>query len=170
VQPAFFNDGIDTAGAGGFVSANDWLFINFAEGGSASGFNFGEAGLRLEFVGKKMFVASAINNLNGTPIDVSGGDAFFAFDAGFNSINVQAASNTAQGATITVLDNKLNVLARTTAAQAASLSFVGNPQQPYFLRIGGGSSSLAVSSMVIGGPNASGQRANLFASVNDWLH
>ena len=57
------------------------------------------------------------------------------------------------------------------AANAASLSFVGNPQQPMFLRIGGGSSSLVVSSLVIGGPNASGQRAdNLFASVNDWLN
>jgi hypothetical protein len=171
VQPGFFNDGIDRAGAGGFVSANDWMFINFAEGGSASGFNFGEAGLRLEFFGKKMFVASALNNPNGMPIDVSGGDAFFSFDAGFSSINVQALSQTAQGATITVLDSKLNVLARTTAANAASLSFVGIPQQQMFLRIGGGSSSLVVSSLVIGGPNASGQRAdNLFASTDNWLN
>jgi hypothetical protein len=172
VQPAFFNDGIDTAGPGGFASANDWLFINFAEGGAAAGFNFGEAGLRLEFVGKRMFVASNINGMNGTtPIDVSGGDAFFAFDGGFNSINVQAQSLTAQGATITVLDNRLNVLARTTAANAASLSFVGNPAQPYFLRIGGGSSSLVVNSLVIGGPNASGRRADdIFASMDNWLN
>ncbi|HJS07768.1 MAG TPA: hypothetical protein VJ809_08905, partial [Pirellulales bacterium] len=140
-------------------------------GGSAAGFNFGEAGLRLEFFGKKMFVASAMNNPNGVPIDVSGGDAFFAFDAGFSSINLQAVSNTAQGATITILDQKLNVLARTTAAKAASLSFVGTPQQPYFVRIGGGSSSLVVSSLVIGGPNASGQAAdNMFASIDDWLN
>jgi hypothetical protein len=171
VQPSFFNDGADRAGPGGFVSANDWLFVNFAEGGSAAGFNFGEAGLRLEFFGKKMFVASAMNNPNGVPIDVSGGDAFFAFDAGFSSINLQAVSNTAQGATITILDQKLNVLARTTAAKAASLSFVGTPQQPYFVRIGGGSSSLVVSSLVIGGPNASGQAAdNMFASIDDWLN
>jgi hypothetical protein len=172
VQPAFFNDGIDRAGPGGFVSANDWSFINFAEGGSAAGFNFGEAGLRLEFIGKKMFVASAMNGTNGSvPIDVSGGDAFFSFDSGFSSINVQALSNTAQGATITILDQKLNVLARTTAAKAASLSFVGTPQQPYFVRIGGGSSSLAVSSLVIGGPNASGRTAdNIFASIDDWLN
>jgi hypothetical protein len=172
VQPAFFNDGIDRAGPGGFVSANDWLFVNFAEGGSAAGFNFGEAGLRLEFIGKKMFVASMMNGTNGgVPIDVSGGDAFFSFDSGFSSINVQALSNTAQGASITILDQKLNVLARTTAAKAASLSFVGNPQQPYFVRIGGGSSSLNVSSLVIGGPNASGRTAdNLFASIDDWLN
>jgi hypothetical protein len=171
VQPGFFNDGVDRAGAGGFVTANDWMFVNFFEGGSASGFNFGEAGLRLEFFGKKMFVASEINNPGGAPIDVSGGDAFISFDAGFNSIDVQAISNTAQGATITILDSKLNVLARTTAANAAALSFVGNPQQPYFLRIGGGSSSLVVSSLVIGGPNASGRMAdNLFASTDDWLN
>jgi hypothetical protein len=63
------------------------------------------------------------------------------------------------------------VLARTTASRAASLSFVGNPQQPYFVRIGGGSSSVNVSSMVIGGPNASGSAANdIFASIDDWLN
>ena len=84
---------------------------------------------------------------------------------------MQALSNTAQGASITVLDNKLNVLARTTGAQAASLSFVGNPSQPYFLRIGGGSSSLNVSSLVVGGPNASGRPADdIFASMDDWLN
>ncbi len=172
IQPAFFNDGIDTAGPGGIVTANDWMFVNFAEGGSASNFNFGEAGLRLQFVGKRMFVASSINGNDGTtPINLSSGDAFFAFDAGFSSINVQALSNTAQGATITILDNNLNVLARSTASQAPSLSFIGNPMQPYFLRIGGGSSSVSVSSVVVGGPNASGRPADdIFASIDDWLN
>ena len=89
IQPAFFNDGVDTAGQGGVVTANDWMFINFTEGGTAAGFNFGEAGLRPQFMGKRMFLASNLTNGDST-LNLSGGDALVAFDSGFSSINVQA--------------------------------------------------------------------------------
>jgi hypothetical protein len=181
IQPAFFNDGSETPGQGGVVTANDWMFIQFTEGGAASGFNFGEAGIRPQFIGKRMFVASNLSSGAPQALNLANGDAFFAFDAGFSSIAVQALSGTGQGATISVLDNNLNVVASVAPSQAASLSFVGNPMQPYFLRIGGGSSSVTVSSIVLGGPNATGAVNNgqtsalraagdeLFAGTDDWL-
>jgi hypothetical protein len=170
VQPAIFNDGNDTPGPGGLVTANDWMFVNFAEGGSASGFNFGEAGVRLEFVGKRFFVASPVNG--GSPtVDLSNGDVFFSFDGGFNSLNVQALSNTAQAATITILDRNLNVLARSTPSQAAALSIAGNLGQAYFVRIGGGSSSVTLNTLVTGGPHATGLVSDdVFANMDDWLN
>ncbi|MEX2142879.1 MAG: Calx-beta domain-containing protein [Pirellulales bacterium] len=171
IQPAVFNDGIDTPGPGGMVTANDWMFINFAEGGSATGFNFGEAGIRLEFVGKRMFLASAILGGGAPAVDLSNGDVFFSFDGGFTSLDVQALSNTAQAATITILDNNLNVLARSTPLQAASLSFAGNLGQPYFVRIGGRSSSVTLNTLVLGGPHASGgANDDIFAAMDDWLN
>ena len=170
VQPAVFNDGAEVAGPGGMVTANDWMFINFAEGGSATGFNFGEAGIRLELVGKRMFLASAIN---GTPttVDLSQGDVFFSFDGGFSSLDVQAFSNTGQAATITILDNNLNVLARGAPSQTAILSLAGNLGQPYFVRIGGGSSSVTLNTLVTGGPHATGRVSDdVFANLDDWLN
>jgi hypothetical protein len=170
VQPAAFNDGGDTAGAGGLVTANDWMFVNFTEGGTASGFNFGEAGVRLEFVGKRVFLASAING-GSTNVDLSNGDVFFSFDGGFSSLSLQATSNTAQPATITLLDNNLNVVARSAPSQLAALSAAGYVGQPYFVRIGGGSASVQIDSFVMGGPNASGQPVDdVFASIDEWLN
>jgi hypothetical protein len=156
IQPAFFNDGADVPGRGGLVTANDWMFVNFTEGGSAAGFNFGEAGLRPQFMGKRMFLATPLTTGVPTTINLSGGDAFVAFDAGFSSINVQAVSNTPQGASLALLDNNMRVVASATPLTGGSLSFVGNPSQPYFLRIGGGSTSVNVTALVLGGPNATG--------------
>jgi hypothetical protein len=170
VQPAIFNDGADIPGPGGLVTANDWMFINFAEGGSAGGFNFGEAGIRLEFVGKRMFLASAINGTTPT-VDLSNGDVFFSFDGGFSSLALQAFSNTGQAATITILDNNLNVLARSAPSQSAVLSLAGSLGQPYFVRIGGGSSSVTLNTLVTGGPHATGLiNDDVFANMDDWLN
>jgi hypothetical protein len=170
VQPAIFNDGADTAGPGGMVTANDWMFINFAAGGSATGFNFGEAGIRLEFVGKRMFLASAINGTSPT-IDLSNGDVFFSFDGGFTNLDIQALSSTGQAATITILDNNLNVLARSAPSPTAALSIAGSLGQPYIIRIGGGSSAVTLNTLVTGGPHATGLISDdVFANMDDWLN
>ncbi len=175
IHPAFFHDGLEQVGANGGVSlANEWISgISFNGGESASGYNFGEFGLRPHFMLKRMLLASAITNTGSGTFNLASGDIWFSFDAGFNQLDVSALSHTGTPVYVDVYDNNLNLIARSPLGQSTSLSVIGNPMQPYFLRIGGGSSSVSLSVNVFGGPNATGLFAassdDAFAATDDWI-
>ena len=158
IHPAFFQDGLEQIGAnGGMSTANEWISgVNFAGGESASGYNFGEFGLRPHFMLKRMLLASAITNIGSGTFNLASGDIWFSFDAGFNQLDVSAVSHTGTPVYVDVYDNNLNLVARSPLGQSTNLSVMGTPMRPYFLRIGGGSSSVSLSVNVFGGPNATG--------------
>jgi hypothetical protein len=175
IQPGFFQDGIEQVGANGGVSqANDWITgINFAGGESASGYNFGEFGLRPHFMLKRMLLASTLTTTGSGTFNLASGDIWFSFDAGFNQLDISAVSHTGTPVYVDVYDNNLNLIARSPLGQSTSLSVAGIPMQAYFLRIGGGSTSVSVTANVFGGPNATGLSAassdDAFAATEDWI-
>lgn len=172
-QPGFYRDGVETPGsAAGFITANDWFFVNFQAGQAASNFNFGEAGLRPQFISKRMFMASTQPMGQLPTLNLSGGDAWFSFDGGFNSLDVQAVSNTGQPVWLALYDYNLNLLAMTTASALSQLSYTGNPLQTYFLRVGGGSSSVSMNMFALGGLQATSASPfdDIFATTENFTN
>jgi hypothetical protein len=175
IQPAFFQDGLEQIGANGGVSqANDWITaVNFAGGEAATGYNFGEFGLRPHFMLKRMLLASTLTTTGSGTFNLASGDIWFSFDAGFNQLDISAVSHTGTPVYLDVYDANLNLIARSPLGQSTSLSVAGIPMQAYFLRIGGGSTSVSVSANVFGGPNATGLSPagfdDAFAATEDWI-
>ena len=151
-HPAFFADGIDTAGtpAPSGAKANDaFNGIIVSGGASATGFNFGEMGLRAEFVvaffNRRAFMASSM--LGGTQInpgtaslDLTSGDVWISFDSGFAARRTfEALFSSAQGSvTLTLYDSNLTELATSpTELNRARITVDGQAGRAYFLKVTG---------------------------------
>jgi len=149
VQPGFYTDGLDAIGSQGGLVFDDELHIELGE--SIHGFenNFGEGGLRSQFLTKRLFMGSTPTDGLITGLSVAAGDMWFSFDRGFSLFNVQATSNTSRPVYMTLYDEQMRVIATTTPAGFASLQAAGVMGNTYFLRVGGGSLDLSLSFDVV---------------------
>jgi len=149
VQPGFYTDGLDSIGTQGGDAFDDQFHIILGEAIDGFENNFGEGGLRSQFLTKRLFMGSAPTDGALTGLSVAAGDMWFSFDRGFSLFNVQASSNTARPVYMTLYDSEMRVIATTTPAGFAALSATGALGSAYFLRVGGGSTDLSLSFDVV---------------------
>ncbi len=164
-QPGFFVDGKDTHN-GVLSSINDeFTNIVLAPSQAIGGFNFGEQGLRAEFVSafldRRAFFASTL--LNGgfsatvnptTAVNLLNGDVWVSFDGGFDGARTIQALFSSGTATMTLYNNSLQAVAISAPnAGGAVLQYTGTLGAPYFLKVTG--SATSVTFTVTGGPTSS---------------
>lgn len=158
-QPGFYRDGRDTRG--GLESPFNDRFENIAlqEHEEESGFNFGELGVRSEFVSiftnrRALFATAIVTGQWGPQVSTGGtvnpktGDVWISFDGGWDGQRtIEATFDASQGsATMTLYNNAVQVVATSTpTATGAKLTFTGTSGAAYFLRISGTNSSVAIS-------------------------
>ncbi|MGD9720938.1 MAG: Calx-beta domain-containing protein [Pirellulales bacterium] len=157
VQPGFFIDGRDTRF--GVLSATNDHFdgITLAPSGLAGGYNFGEIGLRAEFVpiffNRRAFFALAVLQGHYGPatstsnLDLRNGDAWISIDGGWQGPRtVEALFNATQGwATMTLYNNSLQQIAVSSAtADGAKMSYSGTSGETYFLKVSGTNSNVTL--------------------------
>ena len=157
VQPGFFIDGRDTH-AGVESAINDqFAGVTLVASQLASGYNFGEQGLRSEFVtiflNRRAFFASAIvtgafgPTTSNTGIDLRTGDAWIAFDGGWlGPRTIQALFNAAQGsATMTLYNNAMQQVATSSPnSNGVQLTYAGTTGAAYFLHISGTNANVSL--------------------------
>jgi hypothetical protein len=125
--------------------------IILPQGTNATGYAFGERGLRAEFiaafVNRRAFFASADPNAT---IDLSQGAAFFSFDGGFSgSLFASAQYDAGEGSvSFELLDNSLNVIASSSDPNSAQLQYEGIPGQNMFLKVTGTNENVWVTTEV----------------------
>jgi hypothetical protein len=149
VQPGFYTDGLDAIGTQGGEVFDDVFHITLGEAIDGLENNFGEGGLRSQFLTKRLFMGSAPTDGAVTGLSVAAGDMWFSFDRGFSLFNVQATSHTSRPVYMTLYDAQMRVIATTTPAGIASLQASGVLGSAYFLRVGGGSVDVSLSFDVV---------------------
>ncbi len=150
-QPGFYVAGKNTPGTPaptGATVGNTFNGIVIASGVSATNYDFGELGLRAQFVStylnRRAFIASSIVTQEyGTPVveqnfNLAQGNVWISFDSGWSGLRtIQGQYNASAGSvTLTLYDNNFNVLA-TSSGTPATLSYNGSLGSPYFLEITG---------------------------------
>ncbi|MBX3414228.1 MAG: hypothetical protein KF708_16190 [Pirellulales bacterium] len=147
IHPAFFRDGNEQLGSVGGSMQNDRFDITLGPDTHATEYNFGELGLRSNFIGKRLFLTSTQPGvlLSGSYIvDTRAGDLYFSFSSGWSGpLTFLAAPSNGGRATLTLYDVNLSQLATSAPAPGATaqLTYSGTLGQPYFLKVGGGSVS-----------------------------
>ncbi|MEX0679628.1 MAG: Calx-beta domain-containing protein [Pirellulales bacterium] len=157
-QPGFFNDGRD-ARFGVESPVNDrFTGVVLAPSASEAGFNFGELGVRGEFVAafinrRALFATSAVPgffptlNMPGTTLNLGTGEIWVSFDGGWDGLRmIEALFNSAQGsATMRLYNSSLQEIALSgPTPTGAVLLYNGHTGPPYFLRISGSNRSVIV--------------------------
>lgn len=149
VHPAFFRDGKDTIGSlGGNVSANDQFTITIHAGNTHShNNNFGELGLRAEFMTRRLFLASTTPHalIDGSyHLDLSTGDLWFALNRGADgNLTIQATPAAGTRASLTLYDHNLTPLVFSSPPNGtAQINWTTATDDPLFVRLGGGSPSV----------------------------
>lgn len=152
-HPGFYFDGRDTAGTPaptGVVANDRFNAVLLGPAVVATGFNFGERGLRPEFMtGRRAFLASSVNTDGNTAtslpsntvgtlsnIDLRQGTLWIAFDAGWTGTRTFSASflSSLGSVTLTLYDNNVMQLATSTAGV---LQWTGVAGRTYFLKLTG---------------------------------
>jgi hypothetical protein len=166
-QPGFYADGRDVH-QGVESSTNDRFVVPALQPSQAvTGYDFGELGLRSEFVSifinRRAFFASAIvtgtwgpHAGTGGTVNPRTGDVWISFDGGWDGQRtIDATFDSSQGtATMTLYNNDLQQVAVSTPAfNLARIVYTGTTGSAYFLRISGTNPSVSVS---IGEPVAAG--------------
>ena len=158
-QPGFFSDGRDTR-FGVDSPINDvFAGIALAPSAAETGFNFGEGGIRSDFITafldrRALFASAAVGgtfgpniNVPGTVLDLRTGSVWVSFDGGWSGLRqIDALFNSAGGSvTMKLYNNNLQEVATSTpTATGAMLLYNGTPGQPYFLKITGTNPSVTV--------------------------
>ncbi len=154
-QPGFYIDGRDTHN-GTDSSLNDqFAGIALASSQLASGYNFGELGLRPEFVGTFMdrrafFSSSIITGEIGpssTAFNLAQGDVWVSFDSGWQGTRtIDALFQAGQGtATMTLYDSNVHPLTSSTAVTSgAVLPYTGATSSALFLKVSGSNSNVSM--------------------------
>ncbi len=169
IQPGFFTDGRDKH-LGLETPTNDkYSGIVLAPSAAASGYNFGEGGVRSDFVStflnRRAFFASSVVTGHYGPatttsnLNLRGGDVWVSFDGGWQGMRtVEALFDAGQGsATMTLYDDATPIHALATSVPTpggSQLQYLGVAGHTYFLRVSGtnGNVSLrATDSMSISG-------------------
>jgi hypothetical protein len=157
VQPGFFVDGIDARN--GVVSPYNDQFSNItvASNQTASGFDFGEQGLRAQFAAaflnrRAYFAASIItgelgSQMNPASTNLQKGDVWVSFDNGLQGATlIQALFQASQGSvTMSLYDNNLQLVATSVATSTGSqISLNATSAGAYFLHITGTNPSVSL--------------------------
>ncbi len=158
-QPGFYTDGRDTRF--GVDSAYNDKFVGIALAPSAgeTGFNFGEQGIRSDFISafinrRALFATSTVGgtfgpnvNMPGTVLDLRTGDIWVSFDGGWEGLReVDALFNSSQGpVTMTLYNNALQQVAVSAPTSTGSvLIYGGQLGAAYFLKLSGTNSHVTV--------------------------
>lgn len=160
LQPGFFNDGRDFRLGIESPTNDQYDNIVLAPSGVASGYNFGEKGLRSEFVNiflnnRAFFASSIVTNHWGpttstSNLDLRRGDAWIAIDGGWQGLRaLQAMFNPANGtATMTLYNSAVQPIAVSLPnGQGAVISYSGNLGTSYFLKISGNNPNVSLQSI-----------------------
>lgn len=157
-QPGFYADGRDTHLGVDSPTNDKFSGIVLAPSGAATGYNFGENGVRSEFItafiNRRAFFASAIVTgewgpqiATGGTVNPKTGDVWISFDGGWDGQRIiDAVFDSAQGsATMTLYNNSLVKVADSfPTATGAELIYNGVSGAPYFLKISGTNPSVAL--------------------------
>ncbi len=158
-QPGFYADGRDTHLGVESPTNDKFTGIVLAPSGAATGYNFGENGVRSEFISafinRRAFFASAIVTgqwgpqiATGGTVNPKTGDVWISFDGGWAGQRIlDAVFNSAQGtATMSLYNNSLVKVADSfSTATGARIIYTGVAGAPYFLKISGTNPSVALS-------------------------
>ena len=157
-QPGFYTDGRDKHFAFETPTNDKYTGIVLVPSGAATDYNFGENGIRPDFVSafinRRAFFASAIVTgqwgpqiATGGTVNPKTGDVWISFDGGWDGQRIiDAAFDSAQGsATMSLYNNSLVKVADSfPTATGAQLIYNGVSGAPYFLKITGTNPSVAL--------------------------
>lgn len=161
-QPGIFLDGKDTPAPGipvGTIGNDQFIGIQLGSGVSADGFNFGERGVRAEFLssylGARVFLASASRDgglsIVGQPVEalnLAAGDIWLSIDGGWTGLLEFASTPQGGTAGMTLYNNNLQPVASAVPTSgSAKFSYTGTTGTSYFLRISGTSSNVSVTAV-----------------------
>jgi hypothetical protein len=138
-QPGFYLDGIDAlhdAASPGSAGDDQFSEISLGSGDEFGGYDFGERGLRPEFISRRLFLATtpASDLVNCGCASRAG--TWYSFDEGWVG-DLTATVSGAGNVGLTLYDAQLRPLATSTGSTVASLSHAGQPGHVYFLSISG---------------------------------
>lgn len=138
VHPAFFVDGIDANLEAPGTAQND-QFVNIEVQGSEDlvAYNFGERGLRAEFVTKGLFLSSTPSGRGLDARVMADGLIWHAFDEGFAGVLTAEATALTGDVALALFDVNMNLIASTPLSESPVLQFDGQLGSPYFLRVSG---------------------------------
>lgn len=158
-QPGFYIDGRDTR-FGVDSPVNDrFTGISLAASEAEPGYNFGELGIRSEFItafiNRRALFATAVVagsfgptlNMTGSTLNLGTGEIWVSFDGGWSGLRtIEATYNSAQGSVFMKLYNNAlhEVAASGATATGSMLLFNGQAGQPYFLRLSGTNPNVTV--------------------------
>lgn len=157
-QPGFFADGRDTRFGVDSPLNDQWVGIQLASSQAASGYNFGEQGIRGDFLSaffnrRALFASATVGgfgpnvNLPGTQLNLKTGDIWVSFDGGWSGLrHVEALFDSANGAvTMKLYNTNLQEVALSApSANGAILLYNGQVGTAYFLKISGSNPTVTV--------------------------
>jgi hypothetical protein len=160
-QPGFYTDGRDRrAGAAADSPVNDrFTGIELVPSAAETGFNFGEQGIRAEFISafinrRALFATAAVGgtfgptlNMAASTLNLKTGDIWVSFDGGWSGLRtIEALFDSSQGSvTMKLYNNALQEVAIAgPTATGAVLLYSGQTGQPYFLRLSGTNPNVTV--------------------------
>jgi hypothetical protein len=157
-QPGFYADGRDTRFGVDSPLNDQWVGISLASSEAATGYNFGEQGIRSDFLSaflnrRALFATATIGgfgpnvNLPGTQLNLRTGDIWVSFDGGWSGLRqIEALFDSAQGnVTMRLYNYNLQEVAISApSANGAVLLYNGQIGTPYFLKISGSNPSVTV--------------------------
>ena len=160
IQPGFYTDGRDTHLGLESPTNDQFDGIVLVPSGAASDYNFGEQGVRSEFVSvflnrRAFFASSIITGHFGPPttttsLNLQTGDIWVSVDGGWDGVRTYLAQfNAANGsATMTLYNNAVQKVAESTATTGgAQLTYNGTAGAAYFIRISGTNPNVSLQSI-----------------------
>ena len=152
-HPAYFHDGIDTAGTPAPTSSSNDKFSGISLTGTTngSGFNFAEAGVTVQFAAafltRQAFTAGG-DGVSFTGIDLGKSDAWVAFDSLNGQLQASAFLASGGTATLTLYDKDMKQIAKSTTG-SGYLTYQSNSNQAAFLKVSGTARDVSLSTFVI---------------------
>ncbi|HTM52406.1 MAG TPA: Calx-beta domain-containing protein, partial [Pirellulales bacterium] len=178
-QPGFYTDGRDLHNGVESPVNDSFTNIVLAASATAGGYNFGELGIRSDFVAtflnrRALFATAVVTGEWGPQISTSStvnprtGDIWISFDGGWTGMRtIDALFDGALGtATMTLYDNAKNAVAVSSpTGTGAQLQFNGTSGLPYFLRVSGTNPSVQIH-ITDSGPTATATAATDTSSTS----
>ncbi len=158
-QPGFYNDGRDTRFGIDSPLNDEFTGIVLAPSEAESGYNFGELGIRSEFISqflnrRALFASAVVGgsfgptiNAPGTVLDLRTGDIWVSFDGAWSGIRqIDALYNAAGGSvTMRLYNNRMQEVAVSAPSATGSvLYYSGTLGDTYFLKITGSNANVVV--------------------------
>jgi hypothetical protein len=158
-QPGFYNDGRDTRFGVDSPLNDEFSGIVLSPSEAESGYNFGERGIRSEFVSvflnrRALFASAVVGggfgptiDAPGSVLDLRGGDVWVSFDGAWSGLRqIDALYNPAGGSVVMKLyNNRMEEVAISAPSATGSVLFYnGTLGDTYFLNITGTNANVVV--------------------------